>query len=100
MAIKYAYIHPTTREYLFVESREALIAILAELAAQTYIDHYCNGMAYTIVETAEDGAEKWYAPTGEQVMTPVEIEARIRHMQSFINAGEIPMSILGGSNAN
>ena len=96
MTIKYAYIHPTTREYIFVESREALIAILAELAAQTYVDHYCNGMAYTVVKTQEDGSEKWYAPTGEQVMTPVEIAAKIKQVQSFVNAGEIPVTILEG----
>ena len=49
--------------------------LLAELAAQTYVEHYCNGMAYTVVETQEDGSEKWYAPTGGQIMTPAEMQA-------------------------
>jgi hypothetical protein len=95
MFIKYAYTHPITREYLYVETREALQDALAQHAAQTYIDHYCNGTAYTIVEVQEDGSEKWYAPTGEQVMTAAQIEAQIKQMQSFTNAGVIPLSILG-----
>lgn len=95
MALKYAYIHPYTREYLYTESREELQAKLAEFAAQVYHEHYCNGAPYTIVETLEDGSEKWYAPTGEQILSPAEIQAKIEHIQSFTSAGEIPVSILG-----
>jgi len=96
MIIKYAYIHPTTREYLYTSSREELRSNLAEFAAQTYVDHYCNGTAYTIVEVQEDGSEKWYSPTGEQVMSAAEIEAEIKYLKSFDDAGEIPVSVLGG----
>jgi hypothetical protein len=95
MAIKYAYIHPYTREYLYTESKEELQDKLAEFAAQVYQDHYCNGAFYTIVETSEDGVEKWYAPSGEQVLTPKQIQERIEHLQSFANAGEIPVTVLG-----
>jgi hypothetical protein len=96
MTIKYAYLHPQTREYLYAETREALQNALAHHASQTYINFYCNGQPYTIVEVQEDGSEKWYAPTGEQVMTAVELEAQMQQLQSFANAGEIPVSILGG----
>lgn len=96
MALKYAYIHPYSREYLYTESREELQTKLAEFAAQVYHEHYCNGAPYTIVETLEDGTEKWYAPTGEQVMTADEIKAQIQQARSFANAGEIPVSVLGG----
>lgn len=96
MTIKYAYIHPITREYLYAETREALQDSLAQHAAETYVSHYCNGQPYTIIEVQEDGSEKWYAPTGEQVMTAAELEAKMRQLQSFANAGEIPVSILGG----
>lgn len=96
MTIKYAYIHPITREYLYADSREQLQDALAQFAAQVYADHYCNGQPYTIVEVAEDGSEKWYSPSGEQVMTTAEIEMRIKHLQSFANAGEIPSTVVGG----
>jgi hypothetical protein len=100
MTIKYAYIHPDTREYQYVDTREALQDALAKYAAETYVNHFCNGSPFTVVEVQEDGSEKWYAPTGEQVMTPAEVEAKIKQLESFENAGEIPVSILGSSNAN
>jgi hypothetical protein len=96
MTIKYAYLHPTTREYLYAETREALQDALARNAAETYVSHYCNGQAYTIVEVQEDGSEKWYTPTGEARMNAAEIEMQIKQSQSFANAGEIPVSVLGG----
>lgn len=95
MTIKYAYIHPYTREYLYTESKEELQNKLAKFAAQVYQDHYCNGAMFTIAETDEDGVEKWYSPTGEQVLTPKQIQERIEHLQSFANAGEIPVTMLG-----
>lgn len=96
MTIKYAFIDPDTREYGFTESREELQSKLAEFAARVYVNHYCNGAPYTLVEVQEDGSEKWYSPTGEQVMSPSEIEAQMKKMQAFANAGEIPVTILGG----
>jgi hypothetical protein len=95
MTIKYAYLNPTTREYLYVETREALQDALAQQAAETYVSHYCNGEPYTVVEVLEDGSEKWYTPTGEARMTAAEIEAKIKAAESFANAGEIPQTLLG-----
>ena len=95
MSIKYAYIHPETREYCYTDSREQLQSVLAEFAAQVFVDHYCNGEAYTIVQVLEDGSEKWYSPTGEARMTAAEIEAKIKTAESFATAGEIPQTILG-----
>lgn len=94
MKTKFAYIHPTTREYLYTEDRNELLSQLAQFAAETYQNHYCNGQLFTFVEVAEDGSEKWYAPTGEQIMSPTELEAKMRHMQSFIDAVQIPVSNL------
>jgi hypothetical protein len=96
MSFKYAYIDQTTREYVYAETREALQDALAQHAAQIYVDHYCNGEPYTIVEVQEDGSEKWYSPTGEERMTAAQLEAHIKQLRSFSNAGEIPVSILGG----
>lgn len=96
MSIKYAYIHPYSREYLYAETREELQTKLTEFAAQVYVDHYCNGMAYTIVETLEDGSEKWYTPTGEQTITAMDIQAMLKQTQAFSAMGEIPTAILGG----
>lgn len=94
MSIKYAYIHPQTREYLYTESRDELKAALAQFAAQTYIDHYCNGQAYTLVSVQEDGSEQWYSPTGDQVMSPAELEAEIQRIQALANVGQIPVTLL------
>lgn len=94
MSIKYAYIHPETREYLYVETREELINILATHAAEIYHSHYCNGEPYTIVEVDDNGMEKWYTPTGEQRITATELEMLIKHTKSFKNAGLLPVSML------
>jgi hypothetical protein len=93
MTVKYAYINPQTREYEYTESREELINVLAAMAAEMYCSHYCNGEPYSIVEVDESGAEKWYTPTGEQRMTHTELEAHIKYLNSFRNAGEIPVTI-------
>jgi hypothetical protein len=95
MALKYAYIHPTSREYLYANSPEELLNALATFAAQTYVDHYCNGSPYTLVDVQEDGSEKWYAPDGTPVLSAADIEAKIKQMQSFQNAGVIPVMTLG-----
>ena len=95
MALKYAYIHPTNREYLYADTPEQLLSELAKHAAETYVSHYCNGMPYTLVETAEDGSEKWYAPDGTPVLSAADIERQIKQEQSFANAGVIPVTSLG-----
>jgi hypothetical protein len=95
MTIKYAYIHPITREYLYADTPEALLNELAKFAAETYVNFYCNGSPYTLVETQEDGSEKWYSPDGTPVLSAADIEAQIKHLQSFQNAGVIPVTQLG-----
>lgn len=95
MNIKYAYLHPYLREYLYANTREELQIKLAEFAAEVYISHYCNDLAYTVVETLEDGSEKWYAPTGEQIMTPAQVQEKIKQLQLFAEAGKIPVSVIG-----
>lgn len=92
MALKYAYIHPYSREYLYTESREELQAKLAEFAAQVYQDHYCNGQLFTFVETLEDGSEKWYTPAGEQALSPKDIEAMTK--RNYAPVGQIPNTLL------
>lgn len=94
MTIKYAYIDQVTREYTFAETRDELKDALARSAALVFVEHYCNGEAYTIVETQEDGSEKWYSPTGEARLTPAELAAEIKYQQSFANAGEMPVTML------
>lgn len=95
MSIKYAYIHPYSREYLYTDSRVELQTKIAEFAAQVYTEHYCNGALFTCVETLEDGSEKWYLPTGKQVLSPIEIQEEIKKNKSFTITGEIPVVILG-----
>jgi hypothetical protein len=68
---------------------------LAKHAAETYVNHYCNGSPYTLVETQEDGSEKWYAPDGTPVLSAADIEAKMKQMKSFQNAGVIPVTTIG-----
>ena len=96
MTTRYAYLHPYTREYQYVDTREELLNVLAKNAAQVYIEHYSNGHPFTFVEVQEDGSEKWYAPTGEQVLSASELEAHIKHIQAFENAGVLSTTRLGG----
>ena len=98
MTTKYAYIHPTTRQYLFTDSADTLLTDLATFAVETYINHYSNGQAYTLVETLPDGSEKWSTPDGTSVPSPADIqaqiEAEIKKRQMFANAGVIPTTTL------
>lgn len=101
MTIKFAYYNPLTGENLYAESKTELQDALAALAATVYLQHYCAGdSAYSIVEILENGAEKWYAPTGEGRMTPDELASYMRHVHSFAGAGELPVTLLGGSSEN
>lgn len=94
MSKKYAYIHPTTREYLFEEDRVVLVAKLAEYAAQTYAEHYCNGALVTMVETNADGSETWRNAAGNEVLSPKDIEINIRRLFSA-NITNIPVTAMG-----
>jgi hypothetical protein len=95
MTLKYAYINPTTGQYSYANTPEELLNALATQAATVYVNHYCNGSPYTLVETQEDGSEKWYAPDGTPVLSAADIEAEIKHLESFKNAGVIPVTQLG-----
>ena len=94
MTIKYAYCDFITREYKYVNTREELIDCLVNEAVATYYTNYSNNEPFAIVETDSDGMEKWYTPTGEQRLTADELKSEIKQRQSFINAGEIPVSLL------
>lgn len=96
MQTKFAYIHPTSREYIYVESIDELVSQLTTHAITTFIEHYCNGQPYTVVEVQDDGSEKWYSPDGTDLPSPAEIaaqlEAMARYRKSFEQAGVIPVT--------
>jgi hypothetical protein len=94
MSKKYAFIHPTTREYEFEQDREVLIQRIAAHAAETYKDHYCNGALVTIVETNEDGSETWRNAAGVEVLSPAQIEVEMRRLFS-LNTTDIPVTVVG-----
>lgn len=100
MTIKFAYYNPLTGENSYAASKEELQNALADLAADVYLSHYCGGSGgYSIVEVSEDGTEKWYAPTGEERMTPEQIANYMKQKQSFIDAIQIPVAVLGETSA-
>jgi hypothetical protein len=98
MTVRFAYINPLNGETAIVDTRDELVAQIAQMAVDTYINHYTNGGPFTFVETLEDGSEKWYSPTGEERLSPDQIKAeaerRLRHFESFANAGVIPTTTL------
>lgn len=100
MTIKFAYVNPTNGETFFVNSRDELVAQVASLAVDTFINHYTGGQPFTFVETLEDGSENWYSPTGEQGPSPDEIKAEaeriLKRNQSFADASVIPTTTVGG----
>ena len=98
MTIQFAYINPLNGETTIVDTRDELILQIAQLAVDTYVNHYTGGSPFTFVETLEDGGKKWYSPTGEETLSydqlKAEVESRLRHAASFANAGVIPVTTL------
>jgi hypothetical protein len=98
MKIKYAYTNPLTGKILFAESKEELLPAFATLMVDVYIQHFTDNIPFTVVETLDNGDEKWYTPAGEQIGSLVELRAaalrELELRESFRNAGAIPITTL------
>ena len=90
--------NPATQEYERYADRDVALAKFCEYAIDTYINHYNSGSAWTVVQMLEDGSEQWFAPTGEQILSPEEAKAEAsRQMpRGFMVTGEIPTTTLRG----
>lgn len=100
MTTKYAIKNPNTQEYEQYEDRAVAMQKFCEYAIDTYINHYNHGSPWTMVNVLEDGSEQWFAPTGEQILSPDEqralaLEAVANLPKGFMVSGEVPMTTLG-----
>lgn len=97
MTIKFAILNPLDGSYEYRDTIEDASNVVAEQALNLYMSHTQNAFL-TVVETIED-AEKWYAPTGEQVLSPAEIQAKIARRaisaQALIDAQSLEITKLG-----
>ena len=71
-----------TQEYVFLETPEEATAFIAKQAFEEYLHRHNHGTLYTVVDFQEDGGMLWYAPTGEPMLSPEEIEAQIAAMMA------------------
>jgi hypothetical protein len=98
MTTKFACLNPLTGEYKFATSKEELCATVAELAVQLFMQH-THQAPFSIVETLEDGSEKWISPEGEQMLSPAEVRAsaelKIKNTQSMQDASALVITRLG-----
>jgi hypothetical protein len=97
---KYAHLNPNTGEYNVFDTREAALSSAAETAFQFFISH-THGQPFAEIEVDESGTETWSAShDGSPMLSPAQLLAegeRIRrHMESFINAQQMPVTQLGG----
>jgi hypothetical protein len=97
MTIKYAILNPASGSYQYSDTLDGAATIAAQNATAFYNEH-THGAFLTVVEEV-DGAEKWYAPTGEQVPTNDDIVAKaartLRSLEQFKDADTLTVTKLG-----
>lgn len=97
MTQQFAVLDPATGQYTKFDTAEAALDAGAQIAANFYLAQ-THGRPFAVIEVAENGAETWAAPDGTPMMSPEQIAAdaaaRIRHLESFTNAGTIPVTNL------
>lgn len=59
--IKYAILDPRDGTYTFTTDEQERDALTRQYAWEFYLSHV-HGVAYSIVQVAEDGSEQWRAP--------------------------------------
>jgi hypothetical protein len=96
---KYAHLNPNTGEYNVFDTREAALSSAAETAFQFFISH-THGQPFAEIEVDESGTETWSAAhDGSPMLSPAQLlaesERMRRHMESFINAEQMPVTKLG-----
>ena len=77
MTKKFAIRSLVTQEYVFLEDPQEAATFIAKQAFDEYLHRHSHGVLYSVVDFQEDGGMLWYAPTGEPILSPQEIEAQI-----------------------
>jgi hypothetical protein len=76
MTTLYKIFNPVTGEYSTVDTKEACIEKVGELACNFYLSHTHNN-PYSIVTINEDGSETWRAANGTETNNYDDIRANI-----------------------
>lgn len=76
MTIKYAVLNPSTGTYSYSINIEDRNKELAKVASEFYFK-YAQNDPFSIVEIDENGNEIWKTATGDDRLTPDQIEADI-----------------------
>lgn len=72
----------TSQEYVFLATPEEATAFIAMQAFKFYLSHHSHNTLYTVVDFQPDGGMLWYAPTGEPMLSPEEIQAQIEGLMA------------------
>lgn len=96
---KYAYLNPSTGQYTMCDTRDEVVAAAVDAAFEFFVSH-THGNPFAEIETNESGAEVWTAARdGSPMLSPAQLMAeseRMRqHMESFLNAQQMPVTTLG-----
>ena len=95
---KFAVFNPADGSYTQVNTIEEAVTMAAQIACAFFMQQ-TNNAPFSVVEIDENGAETWRTASGEQIDSPAAIKARLeaemRKIESFRNAGAIPVAMLG-----
>lgn len=76
MTTKFAVINPLTGIYTYTETVQERNQLIANLAWAFFLSHTHNE-PFSCVTINEDGSEAWRTPTGEERLSPQQIEAML-----------------------
>ena len=97
MTRQFAVLNPTDGQYAKFDTPEQAVDAAVTIAVSFYISQ-THGQPFAQINVAEDGTETWSAPDGTPMLSPAqhqaEMEARMRYLDSFVNAGVIPVTQL------
>jgi|688.fasta_scaffold535940_3 hypothetical protein len=96
---KYAHFNPNTGQYSVFDTREEVLSSAVDAAFQFFVSH-THGQPFAEIEVDESGTETWSAAhDGSPMLSPAQLltegERMQRHMESFINAQQMPVTKLG-----
>lgn len=98
MATKYAIFNPITAQYNFASTIEDAITESAKIAAEFYLSHSHN-QPIVKVQVDATGAETWSALSGEEVLSPAQMDAQVNELkkqmeEAFAGAHQMPVTNL------
>lgn len=97
MVKKYAVLNPTDGSYQKFDTVEAAVKQAVDTAFAFYLAQTHN-QPFADITMNDDGSETWHSLDGNEMLSPAQIEAEgqrmAEHMQSFIDAQQLQVTIL------